>query len=1232
MDTVKLIVNGTEVEARPGQTILEVVREHGLDDIPTLCHSPELEPYGSCFVCVVEVKGRPVLVPSCATRVTAGMEVETRNERVRASRKTALELLLSNHYADCVSPCKLGCPAGVDVQGYLALASMGETRKAVDLIRESNPLPAVCGRVCVRKCEAVCRRADVDSPVGINAVKRYLTDAPGVYDGQVERGPLNGKSVGIVGGGPAGLSAAWFLGRRGYAVTVYEAMEKAGGMVRYGIPEYRLPDEVLDREIDFVARAGVEIRTGVKVGRDIPFDELRHLHDAVFVAAGAWASNPMKVEGEFTTAGVVGGIEFLREKYHDRSPISGTVVVVGGGNTAMDVARTAWRLGADKVILLYRRTKAEMPADPMEIEDALHEGVEIMELAAPVGIGAVDGRLSSLRCIRMKLGEPDSSGRRRPVPMEGSEFDLPCDLAVAAIGQSPLLEGLAGAGGLPGTTKWGTVSVDTATMKTDVEGVFAGGDAADDGPTVVIDAIADGRTAALSIHAFLGGGDPPHPFIVRKDMWSKPGKAELGDIAESPRHEVHMLPVAEREGSFCEVATGFEWEDVLHEGAKCLSCGCLRYDDCELRLRAEEYGADVAHYAGHVRRHRPDDRHPHILYDPNKCVLCGRCIRTCARVLPVAALGLVGRGFRTEMRPAMNDPLVETNCVSCGNCVDACPTGALTVRLPYPGRACLEVVERATRCSVCSIQCPVRVMSHGSARYYITSSGVPGDYLCRSGRFANELYISSRRISAPSVRRGVETVVTDACSAVREAVTGLRKAAAEYGPGAVAVFVSAESTIEEMHLASRIAREGLGTGNIGSIAASCSSYDPAALDGMLGFTASTAGREALAQADLVICSNTSLEGDHPVLAVDILEAVRKRGAGLVVVNSALDDADRILSHAVLDPVRGTASVLWAGIVRRLAETGSVTKEAVASVPGGGEFLSSLGRTFEEACATAGVDPGSALAAVEAIAGASRIVIIHTPDRARDRARGDLEILAGLAVLANASGRRADILLPRVLPNGAALEVAGASPAFLPGRRQAGEREGHPDLARALEDGSIRAALVIGEDPLGSDRTATWFRNVEFLAALDWASTETTRAAGVVLPGSTGLEGSGTRLDFTGSAKAFSRAVAPPAGIGTAGMLAMIAGECGISADLETIGTTVRKALEAGSPGVAGFYWNDGVHPVWDGKGRLGPVETGLEPGRFCPPLTVTAQYRAGIAEVGNARYRVQSGVRGKNVK
>lgn len=1228
MDSITLKINGQEVQARPGQTILEVVREQHLDDIPTLCASEELEPYGSCFVCVVEVKGRPNLVPSCATRVTKGMEVDTRNERVLASRRTALELLLSNHYADCIPPCRTGCPAGVDAQGYIAFAAMGEFRRAVDLIRESNPLPAVCGRVCVRKCEVVCRRGDVDSPVGINAVKRFVTDAPGVYDGAVDRMPDNGRSVGIIGAGPAGLTAAWFLGRHGYRPVLYEAMEKAGGMVRYGIPEYRLPDEVLDREIDFICRAGAEIRTSVTVGRDVSFEEVRRSHDAVFVSAGAWAGNPMKVPGEFETEGIVNGIDFLREKYFDKAPLKGTVVVVGGGNTAMDVARTAWRLSADKVIILYRRTKAEMPADPMEIEDALHEGVEILELAAPVGIVAEGGKLKALRCQRMKLGEPDSSGRRKPVPLEGSEFDLPCSMAVSAIGQSPLLEGLAGVEGFPATTRWGTVSVDTSTMKTDVPGVFAGGDVADDGPTVVIDAIADGRTAAKSIHGELCGSPCREPFTVRKDMWAKPGRAELGEIPESKRHEIHMKPVEEREGSFAEVATGFYWEDVEHEGARCLSCGCLRFDDCELRLRAEEYGVDMARFAGYARKHRPDDSHPHIVYDPNKCILCSRCIRTCARVLPVAALGLMGRGFRTEMRPAMNDPLIETNCVSCGNCVDACPTGALTVKFPYPGRACLERTETATRCSLCSLLCPVRVMSHGRNRYYITSSGVPGDYLCRYGRFANELYIGQKRVLSPSVRNGRDRVPAPLCDAASAVVAGLRDVAARSGPASVAVFVSPECTSEQMYLAGRLAREGLGTANVASLSVLCTGGEAAVLDPLLGFTASTAGREALQDADVIVCNNTSLEADHPVMVVDVLDAVRKRGAKLIVVNSVLDQADRMLGSAAMDPMRGRAASLWAGILSLLVEKGRPAREAVAAMEGGQEFLSKLDSPLERTSAETGVSASLIENAAGILASAGSVAVIHTMDRAQDRSTGDTQILADLVLLLRAAGIRADLLLPRSFSNAAALEVSGADPCFSAGRLPAPPLPGaksHRELREMLSSGSIRGALFIGEDPARDEKASSWLGSLEFLAVMDWAETETTRAADVILPGTTGLEEEGTRCGLDGCVRRFSAAV-PPIGIQGWEALSEMLSAAGVPCEDEIGKLTEGIGALAVSTGPSSrWYWRSEPcgSRVWEGGGRLVLPDLPGRPAASCAPLTAAGLYKAMIREVGAERFKIR---------
>ncbi len=1220
MDKIRVLINGEEILATPGKTILEVVQENELDDIPTLCHSPELEPYGSCFVCVVEVKGRRNLVPSCATRIAPDMEIETKNKRIMASRKTALELLLSNHYADCVSPCTEGCPAGVDVQGYIALSAMGQYQKAVDLIRKRNPLPAICGRVCVRKCEDECRRTDIDAPVAINNIKRFLTDSPKAYATEPERNPDTGKTVGIVGSGPAGLTAAWFLGKSGIKPVIYESKDRTGGMLRYGIPEYRLPDEILDMEVEYICRAGAEIKCGVRVGKDITFDELREKHDAIFVSPGAWTGKPMRVEGEFDTEGVVTGADFLVDKADNPEPLSGTVVVVGGGNTAMDAARTAWRLNADKVIVLYRRTKAEMPADRMEIEDCLEEGIEIMELAAPTGIVKKNGRISALHCQRMKLGEPDDSGRRRPVPIEGAEFDLPCDLAIPAIGQNTVLDGLVKTKGTElDLTRWNTYVIDYRTMQTNVEGVFAGGDAADDGPTVAIDAIRDGWKAANGIKAWLFNEKlEVEPFVVNKKFWSKPGTAELGDIKESPRHEVHLIDVDERRNKFVEVSTGFELEDNVHECDRCLSCGCVRYDDCDLRLYAEKYGVDMEHFKGYVRKHKVDDRHPYISYDPNKCILCARCVRTCDRILPVPALGLVGRGFRTEMRPAMNDPLVSTSCVSCGNCVDACPTGALTMKYPFPGRACLETFDVKTHCGFCSLGCDITVKSFGDGRYFIASSGIPGDYLCRYGRFGQELFIQKDRFTGPVFKDGYSYSSVSFSEANTRVMNSLKNAAEEYGPESVAVFVSPELTNEELYLAGRISREGIGTNNIGSLAILSGAGRSGVLDRAFGFTASTADRSCLEKADLIICNNTSLESDHLILAVDVIQAVRD-GAKLIVSNSALDTTDQYLATLAVDPMRGRASIFWNAVMQVLIDDEDISP---ADIDGGEKFLADRDVSIVAAAAKSGVSESDIYEAAELIRYSGNIVFIHSPDRPQDASPDDMEIFADLTLLLRDAGKVSDMLLPRLLANSAGLEVMGADPAFRPGKVPAGEvlpgAATSQELRQMLENGKIRAALIIGENPLEYNRTGSWFQNIEFLAAMDWTDTETTRFADVTLPGSTYLETAGSRCNFEGNLTKFTQAVTPPSGKSGVDILESLAEAFGIDVSIEEIDGVVRNSLGD----LVRFYWNTGEDRNWDGKGTLIPVSADAKASSIQPPMTHSQEYRKEIREVGTERFRV----------
>ncbi|MBN1578102.1 MAG: FAD-dependent oxidoreductase [Chitinispirillaceae bacterium] len=1223
MTTVTLTINGQKVTARADATILETVEEQGLDTIPSLCHSPELPPYGSCFLCVVEVKGRPNLVPSCATRVAQDMEVETNNERIRASRKTALELLISNHYADCLPPCRLSCPAGVDTQGYLALSAMGHYAQAIDLIRRNNPLPAVCGRICVRKCELECRRREYDQPVNINAVKRFLTDVDGAYDNTPSCEPPNGKSVGIVGAGPAGLSAAWFLAGMGYETMIYEAMDRPGGMLRYGIPAYRLPDEVLDREIEYIRRRGVRIQCSTRVGSTVSLTELRKRHDALFIAAGAWAAKPMGIEGESDTAGIVDGIDFLRRMADNPTPVAGTVAVVGGGNTAMDVARTVWRLGADKVIIAYRRTKAEMPADPLELADCLREGVELKELTAPVGLVTREGRLCGLRCVRMELGEPDASGRRRPVEIKGSGFTLACDIAVTAIGQAPVLDGLLSIGEQRiALTRRKTIAADPATMKTNIDGVFAGGDAADDGPTVVVDAIRDGRQAAESIHAYISGGKLPRaPFVVRKELW---GKAEIVDadsvVNRSQRREAHELKVEERRGNFEEVSLGLREEEMQGESGRCLSCGCVEFNECKLRQYAEEYGVDPYRFIGSIRKHKIDDRHPLILYDPNKCILCTRCVRTCERILPLPALGLVGRGFTSEIRPSMNEPLEQTTCIGCGNCIDACPTAALTEKYHFTGRAALERTSVETHCALCSMACGIAVRSVGENSFFIRSAKA-GEYICRYGRFGPMTFASQQRMTVPLIREGKQQHTAVLSEAIAAGAKALRDAASRHGPEKVGVFVSGEMTNEELYLASLIAREGLRTNNIGSLAMLLQGNTTGAFDQSFGFTASTAGKEVIAEADLIVCSNTDLFSDHLPLSVHVTDAVR-RGTELITLNSSPGSSNSFPQALVLDPPRGTTTLLWKAIMRRMYREGFLKRESVISIPGGEKFVGEFERYDDGVSIDATeVSASKLLQAIGLFGKAGTVVFIHGIDRQIDCAPHDCEVIANFMLLLRAHGIRTELLLPRIIPNGAGMEIMGTVPQFLPGKTRSRGLAGAQDSAELLtmlRDGDIRAALIIGEDPWRDDEARGCFRNAESLVAIDWKMTETVQFADIALPGTLFLETPGTRCDFLGTPVRYAPVLKQPSNIPgwkIAYNLAIALGVQVPASDIEGITDRVESVVRKSCGEYGPFYWNKGEARRWKGSGRLIKVTPRVEPGTLSPLLTHTERYKKILRDV-----------------
>ncbi|HWH69137.1 MAG TPA: FAD-dependent oxidoreductase, partial [Candidatus Sulfotelmatobacter sp.] len=464
---IKVTVNNREMEVYEGITILQALIQEG-QHIPHLCYDLRLErSNGNCGLCVVELGPEGREVKACQTPIKAGMQIVTHSPRLETYRKIRLEQLLSDHNADCVAPCVMTCPANIDIQSYLRHVRNGNYEAAIRVIKDRNPFPSACGRVCPHPCEAQCRRKLVDAPVAINQVKRFAADWDMARDKAwtPRVSPASGKRVAIVGAGPSGLSAAYYLAIKGHAVTVFERQSQAGGMMRFGIPEYRLPKATLDKEIDLVRSLGVRIQTGKALGVHLRLEDLQRDFDSVYLAIGSWRATAMQIEGE-NSPGVWLGIHYLEQvTLRTPIPLGDTAVIIGGGNTAIDCARTALRKGAKHVQLMYRRTREEMPAEPFEVEEALQEGVEMVFLTAPTRISVRPDGKKLIHCIKMQLGEPDRSGRRRPVPVENSEFTVEADAVIGAIGQSTNTQFLYN--DLPvKLNKWGDIEINPKTLQT----------------------------------------------------------------------------------------------------------------------------------------------------------------------------------------------------------------------------------------------------------------------------------------------------------------------------------------------------------------------------------------------------------------------------------------------------------------------------------------------------------------------------------------------------------------------------------------------------------------------------------------------------------------------------------------------------------------------------------------------------------------------------------------------
>lgn len=823
MKSLTLSIDSQTVSVPQGNTLLEAINLLGIF-IPTLCHLEGKPSNSPCDLCVVEVEGVEGFVRSCSTLVKEGMVVTTQSNGLLKHRQRLLEELAKTHFGDCKAPCNLTCPGQINVQGYIAHIAKGQYEEALRLIMEKNPMPFSVGRVCPRFCETRCRRILVDEPVSINHLKRFVADwsMTNEVNLRITKEAPTGKRVAIIGSGPAGLTAAYFLTRKGHDVTIFEAASKLGGALRYGFQEFRIPKDVLDYEINTILRLGVSVKLSQHWGYDFTLQSLNEQgYDATFIATGAGIDIPLDIQG-CTTPYVHTAINYLKKVAEGKSLDMGKrVAVIGGNNIAMEVARTLLRQSVDEVTVIYPRARLEMPAHQRTIKEAEKEGVQFLLMASPVEILTRDSERTRLELVltRVKLGVPDAKGKREPEPIPDSWNRLYVDSIVASLGQYAVNERFIG-GELEESLELSpraTVVANVRSSQTNLDGVFAGGDAVS-GPKSVIQAVVSARRAVANIHAYVMGEQKE---VAESRFNFSRGKGfddvDLKNFAGIPvqlRERMPTRPPETCNKDFDEVMLGFSEKMARREAERCLSCGCTAFDRCDLKKLAIEHKINLNKTGmGTIPIYGKDFSHPAFIVDRDKCIFCKRCERACEYdALELSAETIDESGQVSGLTINFKD-----NCVSCGACVDSCATGALNKKAQTIPIQAEPIKEVRTTCPYCGAGCQLLLRVKGNTIIEVRSEeDLAPNYgaLCVKGRLAHEFVQHKERLKKPMIRKNEMLVEVGWEEALHFTAKKFFDIKAMSGADSIAGFSCARATNEENFLMQKFMRICIGTNNI----------------------------------------------------------------------------------------------------------------------------------------------------------------------------------------------------------------------------------------------------------------------------------------------------------------------------------------------------------------------------------------------------------------------------------